>query len=322
MHGDIQIRAASDDDAERIGAFINICTTAYQGRARSSIEDAMARLHFAGSEPSTDALIALEGGQCVGFAHEWRVSSAEVRCFARVHPGAQGKGIGSELLARSETRAREVLAGTRERSTITVTGWARDAAAAPLLRGCGFTPIRHFLSMVIAADDVRGVAAWPKGIALRSLQPGDDDELYAAFQDAFAGHWGTTDDDARAWWTERRDRAPGGQFDPSLWLLAVDGNQIVGFALCELKKDGERTVGRVAEIGVRSHRRGEGIGHAILVSALGLLRDRGAAEITLDVDSDNVTSAIRLYVKAGMVARPAFTVWERELAGVADLGRS
>ena len=41
MHADIQIRAASDEDAAAIGAFINICTTTYQSRARSSIEDAM-----------------------------------------------------------------------------------------------------------------------------------------------------------------------------------------------------------------------------------------------------------------------------------------
>ena len=39
----------------------------------------------------------------------------------------------------------------------------------------------------------------------------------------------------------------------------------------------------------------------------------GILGVTLDVDSDNVTSAIRLYLKAGMVARPAFSVWERAL---------
>ena len=315
MNGDIEIRAASDDDAERIGAFINICTTTYQGRARSSTEDAIARLHFGGSDPSKDALIALEDGRCIGFAHLWRVSSGEVRCFARVHPDARGRGIGSELLARSEARANEILAGAPVRSTITATGWARDPTADSLLRQRGFAPIRHFLSMIIAADEVGGAPARPKGIAIRSVQSYDEEELFAAFQDAFAEHWGATDDDAHAWWKQRRDCAPVGQYDPSLWLLAVDDHGIVGFALCELKRDGERTVGRVAEIGVRRRRRGQGIGHAVLVSALGLLRDRGAAEITLDVDSDNVTSAIGLYLKAGMVARPAFGVWERELVG-------
>lgn len=319
MRDDVRVRAASDSDAATIGAFINICTQTYQGVSRSSTEEALMRLHIAESDPATDAFVALRREQCIGFAHLWRFTATEVRCFARVHPDAQGEGIGSELLARGQARAAEILDGTgssRMPPTITATAWERDRGAAELLRGRGFATIRHFVTMAIAADRVNSVAELPGGIAVRSLQPTDEQELFAAFQDAFAEHWGMTDDDPAVWWAERRDSVPPGQFDASLWLLAVDEGQIVGFALCELRKDGERSRGRVAEIGVRKLRRGEGIGFALLSSALARLGERGASEITLDVDSANVTSAVRLYLKAGMVARPAFTVWERELIRV------
>ena len=35
----------------------------------------------------------------------------------------------------------------------------------------------------------------------------------------------------------------------------------------------------------------------------------------LDVDADNVTSALRLYRKAGMTAHPSFTIWEKKVQG-------
>ncbi len=44
------------------------------------------------------------------------------------------------------------------------------------------------------------------------------------------------------------------------------------------------------------------------------MRDRGAAvRIVLDVDAENVTSALRVYEKAGMEPQPAFTIWEKAL---------
>jgi ribosomal protein S18 acetylase RimI-like enzyme len=83
------------------------------------------------------------------------------------------------------------------------------------------------------------------------------------------------------------------------------------FSLCE--ENGVR--GRVAEIGVVDAYRGRGLGFALLTHSFHELRRRGAAEIVLDVDSENVTSAIRLYTKAGMTPHPSFTIWGKEVQG-------
>ena len=88
---------------------------------------------------------------------------------------------------------------------------------------------------------------------------------------------------------------------------------MVGFCLCEL--GGERkSVGRVAEIGVVPAHRGAGLGAALLRDGFRELTGRGATRIVLDVDAENTTSALRLYLSAGI---PAFTIWEKRPAPLA-----
>ena len=70
----------------------------------------------------------------------------------------------------------------------------------------------------------------------------------------------------------------------------------------------------MAEIGVIPARRGTGLGAALLDRGFRELRRRGAGRIVLDVDAENVTTAIRLYTSAGMTPQPAFTVWEKKTA--------
>ena len=54
------VRAAADDDAAPVGELLNACTREYQGFARSSTHDALARMHFGGSDPSRDAFVAIK----------------------------------------------------------------------------------------------------------------------------------------------------------------------------------------------------------------------------------------------------------------------
>ena len=126
----------------------------------------------------------------------------------------------------------------------------------------------------------------------------------------FAGHWGRVDQGASAFWEERRDaERQVFPYDASLWFIATRGEDVVGFSFCE--QNGE--LGRVAELGVVDALRGQGLGYALLTHSFQALRGRGATEIVLDVDAENVTSALRLYRKAGMRPEPSFTIWGKEI---------
>lgn len=313
------VRPATDDDAGRLARFIDVCTLTYQGISRSSESDVLERLHEHGSAPERDSfVVSLKEGETVGFAHLWRADEDDVRLFARTHPEAVGQSVGARLLELCEARARALYTADLEptrKKRLTTTSWAADTRAPALLERRGFEPIRHFLKMEIAADEVADSSPpWPGGVALRLLAEDGSDEqpLYEAWLDAFAGHFGATPPDLAAFWHERRDARREGpfRFDPSLWWVATDSSRIVGFSLCSESAADGRQIGRVAEVGVRPRWRARGLGYAILLHSLRELKQRGAKRIVLDVDAENVTSALRVYVKAGMTPQPAFTVWE------------
>jgi mycothiol synthase len=310
MKEQVALRAATDDDADRPAAFLNTCTLTYQGLARSSPADARALLHEHGTDPATDSRLALTGDEIVGFARVWEAGDEEVRLYARTHPGSTGRGIGSALLEFCEDRARE-LTEDRPRE-LTTTNWAADEQAPELLVGRGFAPVRYFLQMKIAADAVPPPPDWPDDVAVKRFASGSvsDDALYDAWREAFAGHWGRVDQGAATFWDERRGvEREIFPYDPSLWFVAMRAGEIAGFSLCE--RNGE--LGRVAELGVVPAFRGQGLGYALLTHSFHELRGRGATEVVLDVDAENVTSALRIYRKAGMTERPSFTIWGKTL---------
>jgi mycothiol synthase len=308
----LALRAATDDDSDRLADFLNACTLRYQGMARSSPADARAMLHEHGSDPAVDSLLALSDDEIVGFGRVWKADEEEARLYARSHPEATGRGVGSALLDFCESRARELSTGTRE---LTTTHWAADEAAPGLLEAKGFTPVRYFIQMRIAASEIPPPGARPAGIDVEPFSAAtvEDEGVYAAWRSAFAGHWGRMDQGPAAFWEERRDTEREiFPFDPSLWFVARRSSEVVGFSFCERKGE----LGRVAELGVVDALRGQGLGYALLTHSFHELRGRGVSEIVLEVDADNVTSALRLYRKAGMSSHPSFTIWGKEVQGL------
>jgi mycothiol synthase len=218
------------------------------------------------------------------------------------------------LLSWLERRASAIAEDTHPDAVLTLTHWAKDADAAPVLESAGFQPVRHFLQMRIdlsTADIPR--ASSPDGLELRCFAPGrDEGELFAAFRDAFAEHSGDAEVDEAEWWNENRD-APNAGFDPNLWFVASDGPTIVGFSICREREEDAENVGWVSLLGVRPRSRGRGLGEALLAHSLAVLRARGLGRAALNVDVDNTTGARRLYEKLGMNPVPAFTIWSKRI---------
>jgi mycothiol synthase len=153
----------------------------------------------------------------------------------------------------------------------------------------------------------------PEGIESRCFASGTDDaELFAAFREAFADHWGNTEVDETQWWGENRDE-PNAGFDPARWFVVREGGTIAGFSICRERQDTGETIGWISLLGVRPPWRGRGLGEALLVRSLNALHSRGLRRAALNVDVDNTTAALRLYTKIGMAPTLAFTVWSKTL---------
>ena len=312
---ELLLRGANLDDVDSIAATLDECMRLYLDRPCTT-EEAKERLE------QGDAVIALRpSGDVVGFGAAWLAMHDEVRLFARVRPSAKGAGVGSALLEWLERRGEELAreACLSSEAVLTLTHWARDDAAPRLLADKGFAPVRYFLKMQVNLSDTsRRERQWPEYIELRTFSDGvDDTELFAAFGDAFADHWGNDQTDPGDWWEELRDGASAG-FDPSLWFLAFERRAIVGFSICrEREVDGE-TIGWISVLGVRPAWRGRGLGEQLLEHSLNMLHERGLRRAALNVDTQNVTSALRLYTKLGMQPKPSFTVWSKNISAPSE----
>ena len=251
---------------------------------------------------------ALDGSP-VAYAYIWESEAGRVvvSWFA-VHPDHDTEALEAFMLERIETRAREKLAGA-EPGTAVLRGVAyeNETIAPRLLRESGFEPVRYFWRMAIPLRGDEAPPEPPGGITLRDFEPDTDAaDVHAALLEAFADHWGTPTAPFDEWTEEFMT---GDEYDPTLWIVAEDGEQVAGALLA--RRTGER--GWIAELGVRPAWRGRGVGAALLRSSFARFAARGVREAILSVDSDNVTGATRLYERVGMTSRFRFDFWEKRL---------
>jgi mycothiol synthase len=139
-------------------------------------------------------------------------------------------------------------------------------------------------------------AAFASPLDLRSYVDDDEQALRSAMNEAFAAdpffHEAT-----EAHFREYYLHARG--FDPSLWWLAWDSDELAGFVLAYPEYIGE-AVGQIRSLGVRTGWRGRGLGEALLRRAFRTLYESGLRTCLLGVDASNETGAVRLYERVGM----------------------
>ena len=153
----------------------------------------------------------------------------------------------------------------------------------------------------------------PAGIAIRTFEPGRDEAtVHAALAEAFAGHWGNPFPQYEEW-RHQDIEGEGSRFDPGLWFLASDGDEVVGAAVCRASSPRSEGTAEVACLAVRELWRRRGIALALLHTAFGEFHRRSIPRAELGVDAENPTGATRLYERAGMHMAFSWESWEKEL---------
>jgi ribosomal protein S18 acetylase RimI-like enzyme len=193
--------------------------------------------------------------------------------------------------------------------------------AQALYRRAGMEAIRYFWRMEIDLDEPPAEAVWPEGIALRTIQPGEDErDVYQVLRAAFKDHWGFIEapfEEAyqrwRHWGIERED------YDPSLRFLAMDGERIAGACMCLPRIWDDADCGFIATLGVHRDYRKRGLGLALLLHSLGEFHRRGTRRAGLGVDAGSLTGATRLYEKAGMRVAREYATYQKVLREGVDL---
>jgi ribosomal protein S18 acetylase RimI-like enzyme len=291
----------------------------YRGLTENDLETEWTTPKF---DPQTDIrLVFNPAGELVGYIEVWTTSDppAHPWVWGRVHPDYEGRGIGRYLMNWAEERARQAI--NRCPADVRVayrTGTVTTIEAPKLLfESFGMQLIRHSFRMKIDFQETPPEPVWAAGIRVRSVTDPDADieTIVRVDVESFRDHFGFIEqpfEDELAWfsnWLENSEQLA----DPSLWYLAMDNGRAVGLALCALYDTEDRQFGHVNSLGVlRSHRR-RGIGQALLLHAFGEYYRRGYKGVSLGVDAQNLTGALRLYKKVGMQVHRQFDLYEKEL---------
>jgi len=184
---------------------------------------------------------------------------------------------------------------------------AADKAAREIHEGEGYKLIRHHWMMEANLTAAPKVVPFPAGIELRPFVKDTQAQLvFQAEDEAFQDHWGHVPGSFNNWKLRKIEHE---EFDPALWHIAWDGDQIAGYAQTRYRNG----VGWVGNLGVRRPWRKRGLGEALLLHAFNEFYKRGTQTIGLGVDASSPTGATRLYQKVGMHIAVEDVFYEKEL---------
>lgn len=308
----LKLRPATWADVNAVADLIyKVCEADGDATVATTPEELEHSWHEEGFTLETDAFVVeSKDGSIVGYEELFNEKEfADLNSDGYVHPEFNGLGVGTTLLTRSEARAREMmqLAAPDLRVFMRVTTDGRDEAGQALFRNMGYSPVRFHWRMEIKLEDMPTVAKLPDGVELRPFEKEAHARLmWQADNEAFREHWGSHESTFEEW-TFRKFGRP--DFDPSLWLVAWDGDQIAGYAQNRFRMG----IGWVGTLGVLKPWRKKGLGLALLQASFADFYQRGTTTIGLGVDASNKTGATRLYQRAGMRVATEFVTFEKEL---------
>ncbi len=239
-----------------------------------------------------------------------------INTWGRVHPQHQGRGIATSLLCWAEQRARQAIPRAPDGTRVALTDWisSLDLAAHGVMQRSGFNLVRQSYRMRIDLTEAPPGPAWPEGITLRTFDPDRDLEAVAwTDREAFRDHWGFVERPFEQDLQMFRHWLSEPHFDPSLWFMAMQGDEVAGISLCESRAEDDADMGWVGSLGVLRRYRKQGLGLALLCHSFGEFYRRGRRAVGLGVDAQNLTGALRLYEKAGMRPHRKNYTYEKEL---------
>lgn len=307
-------RPATRNDLQGIAAIFVARNMSLYGASDATVDSMAEWIETVWKSPRFDLakdswVIVAPDETIAGYVTLWRPPQHALEMYAspRVLPEYRGLGLTAYLLQATEIRARELIRDEpdeQERASAELNSWTEtaDAAAIQGLERAGYRPIRYYWRMEIEMDTMGASPplepVWPDGITVRTFIPNQDNRAtYEAMDEGFRGSWGYETEGIEEW---ERYRLDPSDFDPSLWFLAMDGEEIAGAALCRyLEGEGAR-IGWVDELTIRPRWRKRSLAMALLRHAFAEFYRRGILKCGLTVDSENVSGATRLYERAGM----------------------
>ena len=295
------------------------------GVPEASSEETMAHYYAEPKnlDPYQDVLITEVNGEPACYSRVfWLDEQADDEGMVRVyrsisfmHPAWRRKGLGRVILAYNEGRIRQIAAGHSGNIRKLMQTVAPDAntGAAVMLKQFGYQVLRCFYVMSCDLSDEIPSATFPAGLELRYAKPEHYRQIWDAVEEAFVDHWGfsaRSEEDYQNWL-----RNP--EFDPTLWKIAWDGDQVAGASINVAPQGDNEKLGSnwawTEPLGVRRPWRKRGLGRALLLESQREMKVRGIQAAALEVDTENTSNALHLYESCGYKAVSRWDLYRKEL---------
>jgi len=291
-----------------------------QDDARTVDDIARSYRNLKNSDAARDIVMVDLNGEMVAYKRvEWLQEEATgtyvYNHFGFMKPEVRGKGLGRALFRHSENRLREIAADhPADAPKFFATGVnTGQEGLRDLIESEGYTPVRVFYEMV--RPDLENIPDMPlpEGLDVRPVRPEDYRAIWEAEVEAFKDHWGeaTADEvDYQRWLNEP-------MFQPELWQVAWDGDQVAGMVRNFISEPENEKYGRkrgyVENISVRRAYRKRGLARALIALSFLMHKERGMTEGALGVDSENPTGALHVYRAMGFEIARNYTEYRKPL---------
>jgi mycothiol synthase len=263
----------------------------------TSEEYLRASLAWPNYRPNQDVWVAEAEGNLVGYAVALEQPSQHCTIYVVVHPSHRRKGLGSQLLALTLNRAREL-------GSINILVYANEHnhASNLFLTHHHFQPVGSSGSLKLKADVESPPAEFPKGLTLKRYSEVNDPLiLLEALYVCYLGMWGHQHNDNR---TEEERKSPRflQYYDANDILLLFDEKNSI-FGICSLKPQGKREAnGEWNDLldgpGIIQDYREQGYQRLLVLAGIEHLRKKGVHPITLEYWGDD-EKTIEIYRSLG-----------------------
>jgi mycothiol synthase len=294
------VRPAASNDIEAVYDLIAKQNVADYGDALLTIDDlrkSWGRINF-----ETETCTAYADGKLAGYAELLNGDSPSIYLEER-----SNVDLGFQLLTILEE---EALSRSRENISLVTRISEKNNLLLQLFASNGYKSDLSFLIMELVMSEPPAAPQWPEQILVRTFILAQDE--YATYQvdEEAAQDKGYHAPLSFESWVKRvgMDREA---FDPGLWFLAIQENEIVGVALNVYAR--ETNTGWVDHLSVRPAWRNKGIGRSLLLHTFGEFYRRGISRVKLSVDSNSFTAAPRLYESVGMKTVQRYHIYKKEI---------
>lgn len=299
-------RFRGDADFEHM-ARILMATSAADGGTRFETAERVRRSyeHLYNCDPYVDMIFAEAGGRPIGYSRcMWEDKVDGTRTYGAygwLEPEWRLRGIGSAMYEANERHLRAIAAdhpAEIAKSIGTVAAEA-DIGAMSLFAKHGFEPDMYVAEMV--RPDLENIpeAPMPEGLEVRPATEADYRRVWDAAVDAFRDHH--DEPEAREEWYRNWLAEP--HFDPALWRIAWDGDEVAGQVRSYIDHEENELFGRrrgwTEDISTRKPYRRRGLARSLLAQSLHAVKAAGMEEAALGVHTDNPNGAYQLYESVG-----------------------